>query len=160
MVSKEDLPGWIVGFTDGEGCFSISFNLRKSLTVGVETRPSFGVGQKSTSLSSLNIMKNHFKCGHIRYSSNDGTYKYEIRDINDLVNKVIPFFEKHSLETAKKEDFKIFAEICRLIKQNQHLNQDGIKKIIEKSFSMNSSGKRKLSADKLINEVDKKFKLN
>jgi hypothetical protein len=160
MVNKADLPGWIVGFTDGEGCFSVSFNLRKSLNVGVETRPSFAIGQKAHSLSSLNIMKDYFGCGHIRYSKSDGTYKYEVRDINDLCKKVLPFFEKYNLETAKKNDFTTFAEICRSIKQNQHLNEDGIKKIIEKSYTMNPSGKRKLSADELMREVNKKFKSN
>lgn len=158
MVNKADTPGWIVGFTDGEGCFSVSFNLKESLNVGVETRPSFAVGQKASSLLSLEKMKNYFGCGHIRYSKSDGTYQYEVRNIDELVNKIIPFYEKHPLETLKKDDFKNFAEVCRSIKQNLHLNEDGIKKIIEKSYLMNPSGKRKRSAEELLSAINKKFK--
>ena len=156
MVNPADTPGWIVGFTDGEGCFSVSFNLRESMTVGVETRPSFAVGQKSPSLASLEKMRNFFGCGHIRYSKRDGTYKYEVRNIDDLVNKIIPFYEKHSLETLKKDDFNLFAEICRSMKQGSHLNEEGMKKIIEKGYSMNPSGQRKRFIEELMNAIDKK----
>jgi hypothetical protein len=160
MVNDSDYAGWIAGFTDGEGCFSVSFSLREKLKVGVEVRPSFAIGQKHTSFDSLNKIKNYLKCGHIRYSKIDGMYKYEIRDIKDLNNIIVPFFEKHKLETTKQKDFEIFAEICRSIKQNQHLNQNGIKDIIDKSYSMNPSGKRKRSADELYREIDKKFLKN
>lgn len=156
MVNAADTPGWIVGFTDGEGCFSVSFNLKESMSVGVETRPSFAVGQKSSSLASLEKMRDFFGCGHIRYSKRDGTYKYEVQNMDDLVDKIIPFYEKHSLETLKKDDFTLFAEICRSMKQGSHLNQEGMKKIIEKGYSMNPSGQRKRSMEELMNAIKQK----
>jgi hypothetical protein len=36
-------PWYITGLVEGEGCFSVSFNLRDSLKVGIETRVSFSV---------------------------------------------------------------------------------------------------------------------
>lgn len=157
MVNEVDTPGWIVGFTDGEGGFSVSFNFKESLNVGVETKPSFAVGQKSSSLASLEKMRNFFGCGHIRYSRGDGTYKFEVRNLDDLVNKIIPFYEKHPLETLKKDDLTLFAEICRSMKQGFHLNEEGILKILEKAYSMNPSGHRKRSLIEFINAVKQKY---
>jgi hypothetical protein len=159
MVNDADTPGWIVGFTDGEGCFSVSFNLKESLTVGIETRPSFAIGQKSSSLQSLEKIRDFFGCGHIRYSKSDGTYKYEVRNLDDLVNKVIPFYEKHPLETFKKNDFTLFAEICRSMKQGSHLNVEGANKILEKAFRMNPSGQRKRSLEELMKAIKQKVQL-
>jgi hypothetical protein len=37
-------PWYVTGLVDGEGCFSVSFTLRKRLKIGIETRPSFSIG--------------------------------------------------------------------------------------------------------------------
>lgn len=158
MVNNADYPGWVSGFTDGEGCFSVSFNKREKLSVGVEVRPSFSIGQKAHSRESLDKLQNYFKCGAIRYSSKDGLYKYEVRNLNDLFEKIIPFFEKYPLETMKQRDFENFAQICRAMKQGQHLNSTGIKEIFEKAYNMNLSGKRARPKEELIREVDNKTK--
>ena len=158
MVNKADYPGWVSGFTDGEGCFSVSFTKREKLNLGVEVRPSFSIGQKAHSRESLEKLQNYFDCGAIRYSKKDGLYKYEVRSLDDLFNKLIPFFEKYPLETAKKQDFEKFAKVCRAMKQGHHLNSTGIKEIIDTSYEMNVSGKRGTPKEELISEVDKKTK--
>lgn len=160
MVNKADYPGWITGFTDGEGCFSVSFTKREKSNVGVEVRPSFSIGQKASSEKSLRDIKDYFNCGAIRYSSKDGLFKYEVRNLTDLVDKIIPFFEKYQLETNKKNDFKTFAEVCKSMKQGHHLNRKGVEEIIDKSFKMNVSGKRKNTYEELILHIKNKTKEN
>lgn len=160
MVNKADYPGWIAGFTDGEGCFSVSFTKRAKLNVGVEVRPSFSIGQKASSEESLRQIKDYFNCGGIRYSSKDGLFKYEVRDLTDIVDKIIPFFKTYQLETTKKNDFKTFAEVCKSMKQGHHLNAEGLKEIIDKSFTMNESGKRKNTYEELMLHIKNKTKEN
>lgn len=150
LKSKDFIYGWISGFTDGEGCFSVSFNFRSSMPVGIEVRPSFSISQKSHSLDSLKIFHEFFQCGGIRYSSKDGTYKYEVRSITDLKEKILPFFREYCLYTKKKEDFVLFEDVCKLILCGQHLNKQGLKEIIIKSYKMNGSGKRKYSLEDLL----------
>ena len=144
------INGWICGFIDGEGCFCISFNYKTSMPCGIEVRPSFSVSQKAHSLDSIKKIYNFFKCGGIRYSPKDGTYKYEVRSIDDLNNKIIPFFKKHSLFTKKQVDFLLFSELCKLIASGQHLNRIGLKEILLKSYQMNGSGKRKYKLEDLL----------
>ncbi len=151
QTEKNDFfVGWICGFIDGEGCFSVSFNYKTHMACGIETRPSFSVSQKHHSLKSLEIIKDYFKCGGIRHSNKDGTYKYEVRNIKDLTTIIIPFFRKNKLYTKKSEDFLVFDEVCTLIIAGGHLNKNGLANILKKSFKINGSGKRKHSLEILL----------
>jgi hypothetical protein len=150
LENKDFRSGWLCGMVDGEGCFCVSFNLKKSMPCGIEVRPSFSISQKSHSLNSVEFIKEQFQCGGIRYSKKDGTYKYETRSIDDIKLKILPFFRKYSLYTKKQEDFILFDEICQLILSGQHLNSKGLKEILIKSYKLNGSGKRKYSLEYLL----------
>jgi LAGLIDADG endonuclease len=156
-INKEDF--WLVGFADGESCFSISFNLRAKMNYGIEIRPSFSVSQKrdreNVNYEVLVQIMNFFHGGSIRFSKSDQTWKYETRNIEHINSQIIPYFENFSLRTSKKNDFLRFKRVCSLIKSKHHLSIDGIKEIIEISSTMNVSGKRKFSKDFLLRLVSK-----
>jgi hypothetical protein len=138
------LNGWYVtGLCEGEACFYVGFALRKKLKVGIETRPSFSLSLNQKDLRLLQSVEAYFGCGGIRYSRSDRTYKYEVRSVRDLVRKIIPHFERYPLQGAKKEDFERFADICRKVHANLHLNREHLKQIIEIAYEMNRSGVRK-----------------
>jgi len=145
-----ELESYITGFVDGEGCFSVSFNRRSRLSTGIEVRPSFSVSQNRKSLDVLKEIHHFFKCGGIRFSKKDQTYKYEVRSIKDLMNSIIPHFQKYLLKTSKNNDFVLFCSICEMIYKNHHKNKEAIKVIIDKAYQMNSSGKRKYKKSELL----------
>ena len=145
-----DFPWYITGFTDGEGCFSISFNRRAKLNTGIEVRPSFSIGQNKHSLQVLKDIHAYFGCGAIRFSNADQLYKYEVRSIGDLMKRIIPHFQKFPLKTSKQRDFEIFTNVCELIYQSKHLNNGYLEQIINQSYLMNWSGKRKYTKEELL----------
>ena len=55
----------------------------------------------------------------------------------DLMNVIIPFFERYQLCTAKKDDFKFFARCIRLMQTQAHLTKNGIAKIALLAEKMN-----------------------
>ncbi len=148
-----DIKSYITGFTDGEGCFQISISKRSKMKLGLEIRPSFSVSQNKRSKDIIIFLQQYFKCGGVRFDKNDQTYKFEVRSIDDLMKIIIPHFEKYPLMTAKQDDFKIFSEICRLIYSNHHLNQEGLKKILELSRGINVSGNKKYNREDLLKIV-------
>ena len=150
-----DFASYISGFSDGEGCFSVSFNFREKLKNKIEVRPSFSIGQNKRSLDLLQQIKTFFNCGSIRFSKSDQVYKYEVRNISDLRKKIIPHFDKFPLMTAKRNDFQIFKQICNQVAQSKHLNPEHLKEIIGLAFQMNKSGKRKYTETKLLSVLDK-----
>jgi LAGLIDADG endonuclease len=150
-----DMKSWILGFVDGEGCFCVSFSKRERMPCGIEVRPSFSVSQKAKSLSCLQLISSFFVCGGIRYSRKDGTYKYEVRNLEDLRKTIIPFFKEYTLLTEKQKDFILFEKICDLMCQGQHLNKKGLELIISKAYLMNGSGKRKYLEKELLKFISK-----
>jgi len=146
---------WIVGFVDGEGCFHISFNKKSSMPCGLEVRPSFSISQKAHSLQSLENIKDFFNCGGIRFDRRDGTFKFEVRSIKDIKECILPFFSKYELLTKKSYDFETFKKICIMILEGQHLNILGLTEIIELSYTMNGSGKRKYTKEELLTFINK-----
>ncbi len=148
-----DIKSYITGFVDGEGCFLISFSLRKKMNLGIEVQASFSVSQHKRSKEIILFLHSFFKCGGVRFSKKDQNYKFEVRSIRDLMKIIIPHFRKYPLRTSKKEEFKKFAEICELINSNQHLSKKGLEKIIELSKNLNISGRKKYDRTDLLKMI-------
>lgn len=134
--------GWIIGYTDGEGCFSVSFFRNETTKFGWQVFPEFVVTQGEKSKKSLEILLKFFKCGKIfvnkRYDNhNENLYRYCVRSKKDLTEAIIPFFKQNRLRTAKKEDFEIFAKIVGMMNENKHSELSGMKKIAKMIEKMN-----------------------
>lgn len=128
------IENWILGFTDGEGCFSVSLIKNKTSKSGWQVFPEFVITQGKKSLSAIELIKDYFQCGSIfinkRYDNHrEHIYRYCVRSIQDIRRVIIPFFEKNKLVTAKKNDFLIFKQIIEIIFKQEHLNQKGMEKI-------------------------------
>ena len=136
-------PWYVSGLVEGEGCFTVSFTLRKKLNLGIETRPSFSISLNQRDLELLKRVHEFFGCGAIRYSKGDRTYKYESRSVAELVTSIVPHFERYPLHGSKKRDFESFAEICRSVRANHHRSRRYLPDIIDKAYRMNPSGKRR-----------------
>ncbi len=143
LKKKRNIQEYISGYIDGEGCFSISFSKRDKFLVGWETKPSFSVSQNEDRAQILFLMQKVFKCGFIRRDYSDKTLKYEVRSLNDLINKIIPHFEKYPLLSEKQKDFEFFKKVCYLMQKELHKNKNGLRRILNFAFQMNPSGKRK-----------------
>lgn len=106
---------WIVGFVDGEGCFSVSTFKNKTCKSGYQTLFEFVITQSETSRTAMEAIKNFFGCGHIyinrRYDNHHhNLLRYCVRKQSDLKEKIIPFFKKYPLQSAKRKQFEQFCE--------------------------------------------------
>ena len=146
-------PYYVSGFADGEASFSVTVSPRSSISTGWEVRPSFSISQNKTSRDVLFKIKDFFGCGSIRPSKKDNTYKYEVRSLKELEERIIPHFEKYPLHTAKKKDFLIFKEIIHLMRKGQHLSKKGLKDIFFLLERLNPSSRRVYDRKKLIGEI-------
>jgi LAGLIDADG endonuclease len=122
---------WIVGFVDGEGCFHIGISKNPSLQVGYQVLPEFVVTQHARSVQVLHGLKEYFQAGVVRFSKGKKSSMlcFRIRDQKALREKIIPFFEKHSLKTAKRFDFSKFRRVLLCMENKEHLTQEGFEKI-------------------------------
>ena len=148
-----DMPSYISGYVDGEGCFCVSFIPSKRHRFGWEARPSFSVSQNEGRAQLLYAIQEMWKCGSIRPDRSDKTLKFEIRSIPDLVKCVLPHFRKYPLQSSKQEDVVRFDQICRLMYEKRHLTIEGLEEIVGLAMQMNPSGKRKYSGSEILTSL-------
>ena len=118
---------WIVGFVDGEGCFSYSCLRNDELRFKYQIQGEFTVVQHKRDIQLLYKLKEHFGCGSV--SVNHGTrWHYRVKSLDQLLTIIIPFFEKHKLQTVKKFQLPVFKEISTCLKNKEHLEHDGFEK--------------------------------
>jgi hypothetical protein len=144
---RPETKGWVVGFTDGEGCFSVSIVRNKTSKIGWQVMPEFVATQGEKSLDALKNLKQFFGCGNIflnrRHDNHtENLYRFCIRSINDLQEKVIPFFKRYPLQTAKRKDFELFVQIMDLISERKHLTKNGAAQITAIASQMNAKKTR------------------
>lgn len=117
---------WIVGFVDAssrEGCFHLDVHRKKDMKWGLQMQPEFTVVQNEVDIQILHALKDFFQCGSVGINRKDhhGTrYHYRVKSVKDLTEKIIPFFEKHSLKTKRKIEFQRFRRICLLMNKGYH----------------------------------------
>jgi hypothetical protein len=140
--------GWITGFVDGEGCFSIHFvrqperTSRRGYKTGFQVGHEFAVVQGARSVECLHELKEFFGVGYVyvnrRFDNHkEHLYRYSVVRRSDLLRVVIPFFQQYPLRTSKQFDFAKFVDCMNLIETNQHLTVSGLLKIVEIAETMN-----------------------
>ncbi|MBI5358488.1 LAGLIDADG family homing endonuclease [Candidatus Amesbacteria bacterium] len=112
-------PWWIVGFVDGEGCFSESVFKNATCKSGYQTLYEFVITQGEQSRDVMEAIKKYFGCGSIYINHRHDNHhhdllRYCVRRQDDLKNIIIPFFRKYPLQSAKREQFEKFCK--RLLK--------------------------------------------
>jgi hypothetical protein len=139
---RSEITGWICGFVDGEGCFSVSMIRNKTTSSGWQVFPEFVVTQGAKSRPALELLQKFFECGsiyaNVRYDNhNEMLLRYCVRSRKDLIERVIPFFQKHSLRTAKQSDFRHFVRIVQLMDKGVHRTESGLHRIAQTIQKMN-----------------------
>jgi hypothetical protein len=126
-------PQYVVGFVDGEGCFSITINKNDNRLS--EVRLIFEIELREGDEPILHEIRKILECGNIyrldyeRYAKWRPHVKYKVSNFYDISNKIIPFFEKYPLQAKKRLQFKEFCYVVELIKAKAHLTPEGIAKI-------------------------------
>jgi len=139
-ISKE-IGYYLSGFTDGEGSFNVSvINRKKDYRHGGKVSLSFNISQKDDTIPRL--FRKILDCGTIRYRK-DGICYFETRNIKDLSEIIVPFFQKFYIRSNKKIYFGIFCKILSIVERKEHLTKKGMNKILKLRDLMVVGRKRK-----------------
>ena len=116
------LDNWyITGIMDAESTFLISIRKLSKYKIGWYVEPSFTIGLDKKDLPLLESIKSTFGgIGSIMRQSKD-CYVWRVSSLKDLINTVIPHFNKFTLHTQKRADFELFKQIVEMINQKKQL---------------------------------------
>ena len=143
---------YFAGFADGEGSFNFSLTRRPDYQIPWKVSVSFNVSQKDKVI--LALFKRHLGCGTLR-GRPDGVWYYEVRNLNSVIENVIPFFERFPFLSAKKKrDFAKFKQIVLLMQSGAHLTNSGLRDILELRNEMNDGGKRHITHLEILSSLD------
>jgi hypothetical protein len=143
-------PYWLAGFTSGDGSFhlnlkksdtnvsqrvslrfSINLNIRdaevlKGLVIYFNT-----LNKKSTVVKGMLNPKNQY------VSKSENTVSLAITKTSELIEVIIPFFEKYPIQGVKSLDFADFKKVAMMIGAKEHLTIEGLNRILEIKLNMN-----------------------
>ncbi len=131
IVSAE----YVVGLTDGEGCFYVNLNKRAAYNSGSRVQLHFHLKLQAADRGLLWKVCNTLNCGNVYFQkeqrrNHTQCYRYTVSAQRDIFSTIIPFFKKHNLQTvSKRKNFNLFCRIAEMVYAKKHLTPEGIDKI-------------------------------
>jgi hypothetical protein len=71
----------------------------------------------------------------------DKSLVYVVRNRDDLLTKVIPFFRAHPILSEKRLEFETFAVIVAAMENREHLSAEGFYRLLDLAVNMNGGGR-------------------
>ena len=143
----DGLCQYVAGFVDGEGSFHVAFQRSRFTRLGLQVIPEFHVSQNPERAEVLRLIQQALGCGYIKAnhpgSLHDRSMVLVVRNRSDLARRVVPFFERFPLRSSKQREFQTFATIVHAMGRGEHLTKDGMIRILQQAFAMNSGRYRK-----------------
>ena len=129
-------PEWIAGFVDGEGCFHIGISKHAEMKAGYQILPELTVVQHKRDLQLLHKLRSAMDCGVVRRNHGD-RFCWRVRDLKNLQEVIIPFFERHKLMSKKNVEFRKFTKVVGIMSRGEHLTEEGFRRIRKIASTMN-----------------------
>ena len=138
MLNKNLNLDYVVGLVDGEGSFTVYIRNPDKISEvkrRVTVEPKFYLKLNEDDREILVKLKEFFGCGQVYFQKDNrpnhkDCYRYEVFRKEDLLETIIPFFKKHTLQfPTKKKDFEIFCQLMEDIQNKKHLTTRGLHKM-------------------------------
>jgi len=127
-------PWFITGFTDAEGSFMVHL-VKDKRNLQWRVWLNFVIGLHKSDLALLKDIQTFFGVGNVNVY--DKMAFYSVSSQKDIFTIIIPHFDTYPLHTKKKADYILFKCAALIVKTKDHLNLNGIQKIVNIRASIN-----------------------
>ena len=128
---------WLSGFVTGDGCFLINIFKSSAMKSGFQVKLAFSISQHSRDEQLMRSLKEYLDCGNYQPHSSLDVGNFFVTGFSDIADKIIPLFKKYKIEGVKALDFADFCKVAQLMKNKDHLNQEGLEQIQKIKAGMN-----------------------
>jgi hypothetical protein len=144
-LSVEEEKAWFVaGVIEGEGSMCISIKKHLSSKHGFLVDPEFFVYQHRNRRSLLELVQEYFGTGRIHPKpGNVDVLVYAITSRRSISERVIPFFDRYMIYSARRADILRYKEALQLFEQGLHRTREGLVHIVRLAYAMNHDGKQR-----------------
>lgn len=133
-------PYFVSGFIDAEASFTTVVYYTNRLC----TNSVFKITLHKKDIQLLKALEGFFGVGKI---TGIDTVTYRVESKKSLMDVLIPHLDKYPLQTKKRADYELFKQIVFLMDQKQHLNNEGLQRIINIKAAMNRGVSEELLAE-------------
>ena len=127
---------YVAGFVDGEGCFYIRHYEKKKYSC-----PEFAIKVRLDDWQIICAIKESLGCGKIFRKQEKNRHNQAIGLLicrkEDIIKKVIPFFETYPLLAKKKVDFDLWKEAALMWSNGEFKTEKGKKRLLEIRSQLN-----------------------
>ena len=139
-------PQFITGVSDAEASFFITFVKSNKYSLGYSVQLSYQITLHKRDKVLLELIKSYFGVGSIHMKNTREVMVYQVTSIKDLT-AIVSHFNKFPLNTNKRADYELFQMGFKLINQKEHLNTEGLLKILSIKASLNKGLSSQLKTD-------------
>ncbi|HLE29913.1 MAG TPA: LAGLIDADG family homing endonuclease [Anaerolineales bacterium] len=164
MEANNDLNYFIAGFVAGEGSFFVTTS---TTTTWPQVTCAFSIKIRADDREMLEIIRRALKfSGAIHYLPSR-RYQYSwnsikrhdavmliIRDHDELMSYVIPFFDRYLLHSQKRRNYEIWKQVVQMMDRGEHLTGEGLQKILELKSQMNRYQGQDVEDESLSDSAD------
>ena len=144
LRKSEQRKWFLAGLIEGEGSVCVSIKAHPTAKFGYYVDPEFFLYQNKNCKSLLEIAKDLFKSGRIYPKpGNESVLVYAIASRRTIAEKVLPFLQRYMTYSAKRDIYLKFGEIVDAMEKGEHRSAQGLFRIVEKAYEMNSHSKGK-----------------
>lgn len=148
--------GWISGFTQSDGSFVVNFEKRNNGILPYRPVPIFVITQSFRELEMMQELHKYLGVGSLQI--NRESVNIVVKSINELIQVIIPIFDKSPVFWGKSKSYCIFKKVVYLIKDKQHLEFRGLLQILSLSYFTHTTSKRTLEGkNKILNTLIEHF---
>lgn len=101
---------WVIGFIDAEGCFNVSIVKNVEQKVKWRVQPRFIIGLHNRDKDLICKIKFFFNNVGIIWEDKNFIH-FCVTKISDILNVIVPHFNKYPLISKKQKDFLVWKEI-------------------------------------------------
>ena len=154
---KQLFIGYVIGLIDAEASFSVSIKIQKDLKYGVRLDPVFSITQSNR--RALELVAKVIGAGRIiRKPGQRHLYLIVIDNMNDLINKLIPFLDKYqNMLRTKNKQYKIFRDIVFSLHKGIHRDVFLLKELVSKAYilsQISTKSHRKRNLREILEIID------
>ena len=145
---EASLGSFLSGFALGEGSFMLVCRKRGGSARGFRISAAFNVSQRDR--VPLELFRETLGCGSLRRAGNGGWY-WEVNRLSDLIDRIVPFFDRFPMVGLKAEDYRLWRSAVRLLASGSLSDRDYVK-VLALRERMNRGGKRSHRMDGILRD--------
>jgi len=121
-MSTENKKIDIVEIANNYACFDLQFrqdvrHKRTGSPIYYRWKTQFIITISKDRIAELNLIYAELDCGKVSISQNQA--RFSVQKIEDIKEKIIPYFKKNSLAGKKKNDFNLWQKAVEIIYNNK-----------------------------------------